>query len=95
MNEISLGFTIWLSWGLVGLILGYMAARLVKATSMWLNIIVGIVSAIGGGWLFVHLLGATDKMIYVSLLVAMAISGLFLWIIYLFGHHSQDPDDIE
>lgn len=43
MNEVSLTFTIWLSWGLVGLIMGYMVARLTKPKGLlWANVLVGI-----------------------------------------------------
>jgi hypothetical protein len=62
MNEVSLTFTIWLSWGLVGLIMGYMVARLTKPKGLlWANVLVGILAAIGGGWCFVYLFGATEK----------------------------------
>ncbi|MBO5242619.1 MAG: GlsB/YeaQ/YmgE family stress response membrane protein [Muribaculaceae bacterium] len=82
MNEVSLTFTIWLSWGLVGLIMGYMVARLTKPKGLlWANVLVGILAAIGGGWCFVYLFGATEKMVYASLLVALGVSVLFLWIL--------------
>lgn len=94
MNEVSLTFTIWLSWGLVGLIMGYMVARLAKPKgALWANVLVGILAAIGGGWGFVYLFGATEKMIYVSLLVAMAISILFLWILRLFARKNVGGSD--
>lgn len=95
MNEVSLTFTVWLSWGLVGVILGYMSARLAKpAGSLWANLVVGILAAIGGGWACVNLFGATDKMIYLSLLVALAVSGLFLWILNILGRNrSRTGDD--
>lgn len=82
MNEVSLTFTIWLSWGLVGLIMGYMVARLTKPKGLlWANVLVGILAAIGGGWCLVYLFGATEKMVYASLLVALGVSVLFLWIL--------------
>lgn len=82
MNEVSLTFTIWLSWGLVGLIMGYMVARLTKPKGLlWANVLVGILAAIGGGWCFVYLFGVTEKMVYASLLVALGVSVLFLWIL--------------
>ncbi len=94
MNEVSLTFTIWLSWGLVGLIVGYMVARLTRPRGLlWTNLLVGILAAIGGGWGFVYLFGATEKMIYVSLLVALAISILFLWILKLFIRKGMTGDD--
>lgn len=94
MNEVSLTFTIWLSWGLVGVVLGYMAGRLTKPSgSLWANLLIGILAAIGGGWGFVTLFGCTDKMIYASLLVALAMSGLFLWILKLLLRNRQPDDD--
>ena len=94
MNEATITFTVWLAWGLIGLIIGYMVARLVKPSGkMWTNLFVGILAAIGGGWAFVYLFGASDKMIYVSLLVSMLISGLFLWILYMFCSKGQSGHD--
>jgi len=83
MANISLGYTVWLSWGLVGLVLGYMVARLIKPGHMILNLVVGILAAIAGGWVCVYFFGASDKMIYVSLLFALSASGLFLWALSL------------
>lgn len=48
---------------------------------LWANVLVGILAAIGGGWCFVYLFGATEKMVYASLLVALGVSVLFLWIL--------------
>lgn len=94
MNEVSLTFTIWLSWALVGVVLGYMVARLTKPSgSLWANLLVGILAAIGGGWGFVSLFGCTDQMIYASLLVALAVCGLFLWILKLLMRNRQSQDD--
>lgn len=74
-----LGGMIW--WILVGLIAGWLAARVMKTSGgLLLDMLIGMAGAILGGWLFNtfplgHLLG--------SILTAFVGSVLLLWLVRL------------
>ena len=71
----------FIAWIVLGLIAGFIASRLVKRTGegVFLDILLGIVGAVAGGWLFglfgMH--GVTGLNIY-SLVVAVAGAAVLL-----------------
>jgi uncharacterized membrane protein YeaQ/YmgE (transglycosylase-associated protein family) len=75
-----------LAWMLLGIIAGYMASRLVRgsADGLVLDVVLGILGAVAGGWLFNRfgLAGVTGFSVY-GLFVAIAGAGLLL-----IGYHA-------
>ena len=69
------------AWILLGLISGFVASHLVnhRGEGMFLDILLGVVGAIIGGWVF-HLLGlaGVDRLNLYSILVAILGSVVFL-----------------
>jgi uncharacterized membrane protein YeaQ/YmgE (transglycosylase-associated protein family) len=74
----------FLAWIVLGLLAGFIASKLVNKTGegIFLDIILGIVGAVVGGWLFnlFGLHGATGLNIY-SLLVAV-VGAVILLVVY-------------
>ena len=81
----SVGTSIWLVWGLVGLIGGFMTGRFKGAGS-------GIAGAVGGGALFAALAGVDDRMQYASLVASVAGAALLLWILWLCVRRPRTED---
>jgi uncharacterized membrane protein YeaQ/YmgE (transglycosylase-associated protein family) len=80
-----------LSWVLLGLIAGFIGSKLVNSQGqgLWLDIVLGIVGAIVGGFLFSFFgaEGITGFNIY-SMIVAIVGSVVVLWIYHaLVGRH--------
>ena len=76
-----------ISWLILGLIAGFISSKIVNKSGLgfWLDIALGIVGAIVGGFLFSAVLGVegiTGFNIW-SLIVAIAGSVVVLW-----GHHT-------
>ena len=75
-----------LAWIVLGLIAGFIASKLVNRSGegVFLDILLGIVGAVIGGWLFNHFgaAGVTGVNLY-SILVAIVGS-----IIFLFAYHA-------
>ena len=80
-----IGTSIWLVWALIGLIGGFMTGRFKGAGGGFtlLAVIIGIVGAIGGGVLFAALAGVDEQMQYASLIAAVAVASLLLWILWM------------
>ena len=75
-----------ISWILLGLIAGFIGSKIVNSEGqgLWLNIVLGIVGAVVGGFLF-SIFGATGITgfnIY-SLIVAIIGSVVVLWLYHL------------
>ena len=62
----------WLYWGLIGLIAGAVAGRIVRGSGFGClgNIVVGVIGSLVGGWLFNLLQIATPFGFWGSLLTA-------------------------
>lgn len=88
----SITLTTWLVWAVIGIVAGYMTGRLIndgRFTS--LNVTIGVIGALIGGWLFVHFMGASENMQILSLVTALIASGIFLWILTLItGRYRSD-----
>ncbi len=86
--------TTWIVWAVIGIIAGYMTGRLInEGRRTALNVIVGIVGAIAGGWLCVHFFGDSENMQILSLVTALIVSGLLLWILGLVAPVNKDDDE--
>ena len=76
----------FLAWVVLGLVAGFIASKIVnsKGEGLFLDVVLGIVGAFVGGWLFglVGASGVTGVNLY-SLLVAVAGA-----IVVLFGYHA-------
>lgn len=90
----SVGTSIWLVWGLVGLIGGFMTGRFKGAGSVFtlLAVIIGIAGAVGAGALFAALAGVDDRMQYASLIASVAGAALLLWILWLCVRRPRTDD---
>lgn len=81
MVSLVVSVTTWIVWAVIGIVAGYMTGRLVnKGRKTALNVIVGIVGAVIGGYAFVACCGDSDNNQIISLLSALAVSGLCLWL---------------
>ncbi len=76
-----MGIVIWLVWGLVGLIGGYMAGRLLnEGENTVVLVILGIIGALAGGRLMmIFEFLRPDQLELVSLFTAAGGCALFLW----------------
>lgn len=93
----EIGTTNWLVWGLIGIIGGYMAGRLLTGGggAMWVRIIVGIIAALAGGYAFMAWFGNNDYGQTISLVGSVAVCAIVLWLVsIIFKSHPSD-DDIE
>lgn len=97
VSKESLGITPWIVWAVIGIIGGYMAARLLRPDlSAALFLIVGIAGSLLGGWGYTWIFGSTDEDIYISLLTSAVICGLFLWVLSnIISKSSTENDDNE
>ncbi len=75
----------WLGWIIIGAIAGWLAGKLMRGGGFGflINLLVGIVGAVIGGWVF-GLLGIATGGIIGSLVTALVGAILLLWIISLF-----------
>ena len=78
-------WTFWLWYILIGLVVGWLAGLIVKGSGsgFLLNIVIGIVGAILGGWLF-SLLGVSATSFWGSLVTALVGAIVLLLIVGLF-----------
>jgi len=71
-----------IAWLILGLIAGFIASKIVnkQGEGLWLNIVLGVVGAEVGGWLFrlLGMSGVTGFNVY-SLLVAVVGAVILLW----------------
>lgn len=83
----------WIVWGVIGLIAGYMAGRLLvnKTIPVAAAVVVGIIAALAGGYVLVMAFGENDYGQTISLFGAAAASAIILWLIYaLFGKKKEE-----
>ena len=75
----------WLLFILIGLIAGALASRVVSGHGYGMlgDIIVGIIGAFLGGWLFARVLGVAGGGFFISLLTAFVGAVILLWLIRL------------
>lgn len=88
--------TTWIVWIVIGIIAGYMTGRLINdGRRTALNVIVAIAGALLGGWACVYFLGNSENMQILSLVTALAVAGLFLWILsFVTPADTDDIDDV-
>lgn len=73
--------TLWIVWGVIGIIGGYMGARLLQPDrNMAVPLICSIAGALLGGWAYVAIFGMTEQNGYLSLITSMILCALCLWI---------------
>ncbi len=73
--------TLWIVWAVIGVIGGYMGAKLLLPHRGILPpVFVSVIGSLLGGWLYVTLFGMTDQNGYVSLITSMILCALFLWV---------------
>ena len=78
----------WIVWGVIGLIAGYMSGRLLSDRSIptLAAVIVGIISSLAGGYIFIRIFGENDYGQTISLFGSLVVAALLLWILFsLFG----------
>lgn len=75
----------WLWYILIGLVAGWLAGLIVKGSGsgLLLNIVIGIVGSVLGGWLF-SLMGLSSTNIWGSLITALVGAIVLLLIVSLF-----------
>ena len=88
----SVSTSIWLVWGLVGLIGGFMTGRFKGDGFTLLAVIIGIAGAVGARALFAALAGVDDRMQYASLIASVAGAALLLWILWLCVRRPRTDD---
>lgn len=98
MNVLQeVGTSTILVWALIGLIGGYMTGRMRQRGSSYIVVcvIVGIIAAMIGGWIYVALFGVSEQNEYISLVTAVVMCCIGLWIYSLCTRHRDDtpPDD--
>ena len=78
-----LGGLLW--WAVVGLIAGFLAGNVMKGGGfgILMDIIVGIIGAIIGGWVFGRLGGFPFSGMLGTIVVAFAGAVIFLWVVRL------------
>ncbi|MCC8070180.1 MAG: GlsB/YeaQ/YmgE family stress response membrane protein [Bacteroidales bacterium] len=91
----SIGISTWLVWGLIGVIGGYMAGRLIGSgqSMVVLNVVVGIIGAVIGGWVTISYFGQNDQGQTLSLVGSVIICGLLLWVLNIFVKGRDEPDE--
>jgi len=78
-----LGGLLW--WAVVGLIAGFLAGKVMKGGGfgILMDIVVGIIGAIIGGWVFGRLGGFPFGGMLGTIVVAFAGDVIFLWVVRL------------
>ena len=70
---------------LIGIIAGYVAGKITRGGGLLVNLVLGIIGGVLGGWVF-SLLGLAATGIIGSLITSVVGAILFLWIASLFSH---------
>lgn len=75
----------WLWYILIGLVAGWLAGLIVKGSGsgFFLNIVIGVVGSVLGGWLF-SLMGLSSNNMWGSLITALVGAIVLLLIVSLF-----------
>lgn len=95
MITAAIGASNWLVWGLIGIIGGYMAGRLLTGGGMAtvVRVVVGIIAAIGGGYAAMTWFGNNDYGQTIALVGAVVACGIVLWLLSLIFPGRKDDDD--
>jgi uncharacterized membrane protein YeaQ/YmgE (transglycosylase-associated protein family) len=74
----------WLFFLLIGLVAGWLAGKIVKGKGFGLigNLVVGVIGALLGGWLF-DLIGLSANSLIGSLIAAVVGAIILLWLVGL------------
>lgn len=91
------GATLWVVWGLIGLIAGYMSGRMMVGGRVALLVIFGIIGGVIGGWLLTDIFGTGDKICYASLITAACGAAVVVWVgmVICRKWFPVDPDDMD
>lgn len=96
MESTAIGASTYLVWALIGLIGGYMNGRMRQLGGgyTFISVVVGIVAAMAGGWLYIVLFGPGGQNPYISLISSVAVCAIGLLILSLTGR-KRVPDDTD
>ncbi len=96
MESTAIGASTYLVWALIGLIGGDMNGRMRQLGGgyTFISVVVGIVAAMAGGWLYIVLFGPGGQNPYISLISSVAVCAIGLWILSLTGR-KRGPDDTD
>ena len=92
----TIDITNWIVWAVIGIIGGYMTGRLLTngGLSRVLNVIFGIIGAVGGGYALSVWFGVNNYGQTISLLGSVVVCALVLWFLNLiFPKKSDDIYD--
>lgn len=86
------GILIWTVWGLIGLFEGLVASRVLgRRRVMFIDAVIGIVSAILAGILSTNFIGDTPVQLFlVSVMAAIFASALVLWIFGILLYKNEE-----
>ncbi len=77
----SISVTTWIVWAVIGIAAGYMSGRLLNSGRLTaLNVIIGACGSLLGGWGFTAACGDNETQQILSLLTALVVAGVLLWI---------------
>ncbi|MCM1484120.1 MAG: hypothetical protein NC043_07270 [Muribaculaceae bacterium] len=93
----QVGISTVLVWALIGLIGGYMTGRMRQRGAGYtvLAVVVGIVAAVAGGWIYIALFGAGGQNPYISLIISVAVCAIGLWLFSFMSRRRKLPDDTD
>lgn len=86
------GILIWVVWGLIGLFEGLVASRVLgRRRVVFIDVVIGIVSAILAGILSTNFIGDTPVQLFlVSVMAAIFASALVLWIFGILLYKNEE-----
>lgn len=86
------GILIWTVWGLIGLFEGLVASRVLgRRRVVFIDVVIGIVSAILAGILSTNFIGDTPVQLFlVSVMAAIFTSALVLWIFGILLYKNEE-----
>ncbi|GFI13023.1 hypothetical protein IMSAGC008_00550 [Muribaculaceae bacterium] len=86
------GILIWAVWGLIGLFEGLVASRVLgRRRVVFIDVVIGIVSAILAGILSTNFIGDTPVQLFlVSVMAAIFASALVLWIFGILLYKNEE-----
>ncbi len=86
------GILIWTVWGLIGLFEGLVASRVLgRRRVVFIDVVIGIVSAILAGILSTNFIGDTPVQLFlISVMAAIIASALVLWIFGILLYKNEE-----